>query len=955
MDDLIKRENEIIEDKSAEMNVFHDDKLIEIRKKKIINFLIQPKVWVTFFLIIAILLGIYIRTLPMQDHTRGPVSFSGFLLNPGKAFSGTPGLWDITTNSWTLGPDLDPWLFERYAKIIVENGSLPKVDYMRNVPLGFAIVDKTILLPYMIDWTYHVSGVFYDGTTVTFAAALFPVIMFVLTIIIFFFFVREIFIRKSKESKIKANIISLISTFFMIVMPVFLSRTIAGIPEKESAAFFFMFLSFYLFLKAWKSESIKTAVILGVLSGISTAAMSMIWGGVFYIYITIALASFFAFILNKIHKKELIVYLLWVLSFSSILILFTNARLIDFLISIRVSISFIVLFIFIIHFILWNTKISENKFLNKLKLPKTITSIIIALILLVIISTTLFGPNYVLGELKNIHQSTFRPVVGRWNTTVAENRQPFFTEWRGSFGPFYKGIPVFFWLFLAGSIILFRKMLDKIKSKDAWILTIAYTLLLFAMIFSRYSESSIFNGESFISKFVYYGAFVLFVFLAGKIYLNYYKKGDNSFEKIDYEYILLFILFILAVFSARGAVRLIMMLGPVVPIFVGFLIVELVGWFIKSEDTTYKLFFGALAIFVLILSIYSFYGIPGIGDGYYKQIRGDAFSFVPSAYNQQWQKAMSWVREETPKDAVFAHWWDYGYWVQSIGERATVGDGGNAVVFWNYFMGRLVLTGDNQHDALEFLYNHNVTHFLIDSSDIGKYGAFSQIGSDENYDRLSYIGTFLLDEGQTQETQNTTTHFYKGGIGLDEDLVIEQDGKEIFLPRGSAGVGAIIISYENSKDGVILKQPYVIMVYQGVQYNINLRYISVNGEFLDFKSGINATAFVYPTIYQQNQGINTNPIGAAMFISPRLMRGMLSQVYILGDPLNNFPNFKLVHTEQNLIIESLNSQGMELPDFVYFNGVQGPIKIWEIEYVGDEEFVQKYLDRDSSKYLSWSL
>jgi len=64
-------------------------------RKKIINFLIQPKVWVAFFLIIAILLGIYIRTLPMQDHTQGPVSFSGFLLNPGKAFGGTPGLWDM--------------------------------------------------------------------------------------------------------------------------------------------------------------------------------------------------------------------------------------------------------------------------------------------------------------------------------------------------------------------------------------------------------------------------------------------------------------------------------------------------------------------------------------------------------------------------------------------------------------------------------------------------------------------------------------------------------------------------------------------------------------------------------------------------------------------------------------------------------------------------------------------
>jgi len=66
--------------------------------------------------------------------------------------------------------------------------------------------------------------------------------------------------------------------------------------------------------------------------------------------------------------------------------------------------------------------------------------------------------------------------------------------------------------------------------------------------------------------------------------------------------------------------------------------------------------------------------------------------------------------------------------LQSIGERATVLDGGNAIVYWNYLMGRHVLTGDNQKDALEFLYNHNTTHLLIDSSDIGKYGAYSSIG-----------------------------------------------------------------------------------------------------------------------------------------------------------------------------------------------------------------------------------
>jgi hypothetical protein len=85
------------------------------------------------------------------------------------------------------------------------------------------------------------------------------------------------------------------------------------------------------------------------------------------------------------------------------------------------------------------------------------------------------------------------------------------------------------------------------------------------------------------------------------------------------------------------------------------------------------------------------------------------------------------------------------------------------------------------------------------------------------------------------------------------------------------------------------------------------------------------------------------------------MRGLLGQVYLLDYPFNNFPNFKLTHTEQNIIIENLNSQNMGLREFVYYQGLQGPIKIWEIEYTGEEEFHEKYLDRDSSKYISWRL
>ena len=428
-------------------------------------------------------------------------------------------------------------------------------------------------------------------------------------------------------------------------------------------------------------------------------------------------------------------------------------------------------------------------------------------------------------------------------------------------------------------------------------------------------------------------------------YTKYDKEGHDGFKKIKFEYLLLMSLFILTVFTARGAVRLIMVLGPVAPIMVGFLIVESVDRYFKARDQTWKIIIGICVIVILISSLYTF-------NIYYNSVKVQAYSFVPGSYNIQWQKGMEWVRDNTPEDSVFGHWWDYGYWVQSIGKRATSVDGGNAITYWNYLMGRHVLTGDNQDDALEFLYNHNTTHFLIDSTDIGKYTAFSSIGSDENYDRYSWIGTFLLDESQTQETNNSTLLVYPGGIGVDEDLIIDQEGKEILIPANGAGVGAIVTPIVGNDRYL---QPYVIMVYQGRQYNVDLRYLYINEQIIDFKSGIEAVAFVYPKLNQQEGRVSLDPRGAAFYISPRLLRGMLAQVYLMNDPFDNFDGFKLVRSEPSLVVSDLRGQGMALPDFVYYNGLQGPIKIWEIEYTGKEQVKEEYVDIDASKYLGWVL
>jgi dolichyl-diphosphooligosaccharide--protein glycosyltransferase len=39
-----------------------------------------------------------------------------------------------------------------------------------------------------------------------------------------------------------------------------------------------------------------------------------------------------------------------------------------------------------------------------------------------------------------------------------------------------------------------------------------------------------------------------------------------------------------------------------------------------------------------------------------------------------WPASMEWIKANTPQDAVIASWWDYGYWITTLGERKSLAD-----------------------------------------------------------------------------------------------------------------------------------------------------------------------------------------------------------------------------------------------------------------------------------------
>jgi hypothetical protein len=252
-------------------------------------------------------------------------------------------------------------------------------------------------------------------------------------------------------------------------------------------------------------------------------------------------------------------------------------------------------------------------------------------------------------------------------------------------------------------------------------------------------------------------------------------------------------------------------------------------------------------------------------------------------------------------------------------------------------MGRHVLTGPDERIALEFLYAHNTTHLLIDSTEIGKYTAFSSIGSDKDYDRYSWISAFLMDNSQTQETKDLTMYVYPGGTFVDEDLVLKIDGKEVLLPKRQAAVGAILVTMEKDK----LLQPEVVFFYNGKQYNQPLRYAYLGEELHDFNSGLEAGVFLFPKLEINEGGLSPNPLGAAFYLSERVINSQLARLYLFAQESNYF---RIAHVESNLFINDLKNQGFYLGEFVYYNGFQGPIKIWEIEYPSDIQLDLNYLD-----------
>ncbi len=865
------------------------EKLILERKNKLKGYFSKNLDYLQYLgLLIVVWIGTYIRSRPLKN------------------------LIDVTTGGY-ISLELDSTVFLRYARYITENGKLFDIDPMRFYPLGGDITGVGVFTSYFVAYLYKILNFFIPSITIEYADIIYPIIAMAILSVFLFLLIRRLFNWK----------VGLLSVLFLNIIPSFLFRSLGGSSDHDILAAMLVIMAFYFYACGWQSKNIKKTIFFGILTAFATILARESAGAGNFVFLVLGSFVIIEIFLNKFEKKDLILYSSWLIPTTIINIYlygFQNGFVV-FISSLTTSITYFVLLFSLVQYMMFESR--YKKHFSKINLPESISAIIMGVILASLIGLIFFGIDFFTGKIEQIYSLLFKFYAEtRWTLTVAENHKPFVTDWFGQMGKLFVYIMIF------GSIALFYHMTKVFENKKiSYFLSTIYSLFIIGYIFSKYSGSSIFNGTSNISRTILFGSVIGFVLIISILYLKSFFKNKEIYNKIkfiDKKYAFIFIWFFVMIFAATSAVRLLFEFSIIAVIIASYFFTSVFEFAWKNKNKYIK--YSVLLVLLLIL-INPFSYAQGMIIKNYKSSLNQA-TFSGPGYIYQWQLAGKWVRENTSKDAVFAHWWDYGYWVQEGFQRATMTDGGNFILWWNYLMGRNVLTGQNFTEPLGFLFSHGADYLLIINDEIGKYPAYSTIGSNENYDRRAFIPTYMLDNSNIQETRNGTIFVYSGGgFPLEENLIYQGE----LLPGGSSIIGGFIVRINQENSTVNFSNPLAAVFYQNKRLDIPLGCLIVGSERIEYKidNGINGCLKLIPVFLDNNQ---VNPFGAGMYLSPRVKDSLFARLY-LNDEKNDY--FELVYSTP------------DLPLGIIRGSLIGPIKIWKINYPKNFEVNEK----DKEYYL----
>ena len=479
--------------------------------------------------------------------------------------------WDLLTDQTTgekIPLALDPYYFLRVAETIVENGGgLPSFDAMRGSGGGTGWSSE--IMPRVIVSMYHVSNIFGDYTLRA-VDVISPVVFYGVGLILFFFLVYVL---------TKSKVASLISSGLLAFAPAYLYRTMAGFSDHEAIGMVAIFacLLFYVFALKNFEKDWKRTILYGLGTGFFTALVLASWGGAVSLIIMVVPFSFGLYWLLKSERsiKAISFYLIWVVSSILFPAVFHSSLVGSMIGRFSGTYGLVVPAIFglIILDYLFDMLIKTKKL--KIKKENKTWYILGTFGVLGSVGLTLIGKN-IFEVLKSIWHAVLFPFgTNRVGLTVAENAQPYLMDWIN------QNSLIIFWLFVLGIFLVGIEVGKVIRSKKHGVLfSLSWAIMISAMLFSRISSSSLFNGENFISQSMY--LIGVGIFISYFIWLSMHNMFDR--KKIDFSLVFLMALMFIVVLNGRSAIRTFFLITPFVLLSVGYFVMKIFGYALRSEE-----------------------------------------------------------------------------------------------------------------------------------------------------------------------------------------------------------------------------------------------------------------------------------------------------------------------------------------------------------------------------------
>ena len=139
-----------------------------------------------------------------------------------------------------------------------------------------------------------------------------------------------------------------------------------------------------------------------------------------------------------------------------------------------------------------------------------------------------------------------------------------------------------------------------------------------------------------------------------------------------------------------------------------------------------------------------------------------------------WTEAMEWLSQNTESDAVIASWWDYGYWITTLGNRPSLAD--NATLNHTRIQSIARMFVSDEESAMKIVQDLKADYLLVYVvGQVRFYGQTNTNGTEAGGDgeRLSI---YTLGQGGDESKKQW---FMRIG-GFDEANYIEEDG---FTPK----------------------------------------------------------------------------------------------------------------------------------------------------------------------------